>query len=251
MKIFSDEIVQARKSQLLITATVVIAIIAASTGIIREFVINDWLTRKENVACVPSTIEASLPFVYYQSAFHPVNQESKIKTFIEQYVHLTKDESMVDYHKLTNKDRYYDSAQFSKKYWTAMDQSLETEKKINMQRFTDSSETYRFLKENKVGWIFNIDTILVNGLTDAGAAVVTVRGEYQVSYDQAQVEVPHRLYGYKEVTYIVLLSTPSQTPDGQLLNKNGYYVIDSYERDISPVERIKLNELNSKFYMDR
>lgn len=251
MKIFTDEIIQARRNQFLITVTVVMGILAGILGVVREYSVNAWLARKENVACVPSTIEVALPFAYYQSTFHPVNQEAKIKQFIEQYVHLTKDESVVDYHKLSNKDRYWDSAQFSKKFWTAIDQSLEIEQKLNRQRFADSPETYRFLKENKVGWTFNIDTILPFGMTEAGAYVVQVRGEYQISYDQAQVEVPHRLYGYKEITYLVMTSVPSYAPDGQPLNKYGFYVIDSTERDVSPAERKKLNEQNYQMYLDR
>nr|BFD64822.1 hypothetical protein BdHM001_35030 [Bdellovibrio sp. HM001] len=215
----------------------------------REMVVNAWLAKKNNVSCVPATVTYGLPFAYYQSAAHPVQNDAEIKAFIEKYVRLTKNQSAVDYHQPTRKARY-SSVGLSKNLWEAIELSEGVEKKWNEKQYYLSSDTFRFLKEKNVGWIFNIDTILVEGIADAGAARVTVRGEYQITYDHAKVEVPHTLYGYKEIIYMVIIGSPTTDDDGNFYNRTGYFVIDSFERDLSPIERKILNNQNASFYLE-
>lgn len=240
MSIFADEVRRSNRTKTMLISLMVLAVAAGVLSMVKQQIVNQWISSKENVACVPSELETSVPAVYYQTSYHPVNNDTKIKNFVEQYVDLTKNESYVDYHALTKDARYIEQAKFSQRLWTAIDMSFGLEKSHNMEKYAKSSETYKFLKEKNIGWIFLIDAILIGGIDGSGVARVVVRGEYQLSPDQVRNDAPYRLYGYKEITYLVSIGAPSATEDGQAINKWGLYVIESFERDLSPIERNKL-----------
>jgi len=230
---------------------------AATLGVVREYAVNSWMAKKENVSCIPSSIDSALPFVYYQSSYHPVQEQTKIKNFIRQYVHLTRDESYVNHHRVS-KDGRYDNLKLSKGYLQAIDLSTGIEQAINKKRYADSNETFQYLKKNDLSWDFLIDAILVQGIDDAGAARVVVRGQYQITYDKARVDINNRLYGYKEITYIVMMGPPLELPRGDkstpgavYANKYGFYVVDSFERNLTPLERNDLNLKSSLEYIEK
>jgi len=253
--VFSDEIIRQRRFQLFLIFSIVAGLIAAILGIVREYAVNSWLAQKENVSCVPSTIESALPFVYYQSSYHPVQEQTKINNFIRQYVHLTRDESYINHHRIS-KDGRYDDQRLSKNYLQAVELSTGIEQAINKKRYIDSNETYQFLKKNDVSWDFLIDAILVQGLSDAGAARVVVRGQYQITYDKAKIDVDNRLYGYKEITYIVMIGAPIGLPpsmDGSpvYINRYGLYVADSFERNLTPLQQKELNDKAALEYIEK
>ena len=72
---------------------------------IKNYINERWAKNRDTVACVPET-ETHYPGVYIESAAHPINHDAKLKLFVEQYVHLTRDESIVDFHKLDKSGRY-------------------------------------------------------------------------------------------------------------------------------------------------
>ena len=73
---------------ILIIGCVVLFVLSVVKNIINE----KWARERNNVACIPVDTEITYPGVYLQSAAHPVNSEARLQSFMEHYVHLTKND---------------------------------------------------------------------------------------------------------------------------------------------------------------
>jgi hypothetical protein len=211
----------------------IIVIIALVQSVIKNYINERWAKNRDTVACVPET-ETHYPGVYIESAAHPINHDAKLKLFIEQYVHLTRDESIVDFHKLDKSGRY-DKARLSDSKWTAIYMSKGPEKIINQMNFSKSTDRMFFLEREKLGLVFLIDEILLMPVPMSLNTAVIVRGQYESIYDSAEAKnksLPPEFLGYKEIRYIVETSFPESNVKNDWENKDGFYVIWSSERDV-------------------
>jgi hypothetical protein len=245
---FSREMTIIKRTQFLAIAAMAAGAIALSLSTVKSFLLNRWVSKRENVACVPADAEYTHPVVYRQTFSHPVDSDAKLKTFVEQYVHLTEDESIVDYHAVTTHERY-DKAKLSKNKWQAIEMSTGLEKINRMRSYGDSNELYRMISDGGVGWNFLIDEIIIHGIPQTGPILAIVRGQYQVTYDKAKVDLPHKLWGYKELRFIIIQGAPSKDAAGNYLNKTGLFVNWSQSEDISPEDREKLTNADKDVYL--
>ena len=246
---FNNEMSAIKRAQFLAIAAIAAGAVALSLSAVKSWAQNRWVAKRENVACIPADVDFSHPMVYRQSFTHPVNTDARIKTFVEQYVHLTQDESIVNYHSVTTAQRY-DKAKLSKSKWQAIEMSTGLEKMNLMKLYGDSHELFRLIADSGIGWKFLIDDIVVYGNPDVGSILVTVRGQYQVTYDQAKrPDVPHKLFGYKELRFIVVQGSPTKDAQGNFLNKTGFFVVWSQEDDASPEAKESLTKQPSDIYL--
>lgn len=233
---FNQEMKEIKRAQALAIAALTAGTIALCLSMIKSYMLDRWARKRENVACVPVDVQYSHPLVYRQSFINPVEIDAKVKLFIEQYVHLTRNESIVNYHSLSNNERY-DKAKLSKNKWKAIEMTSGLEKMQVMKAYGDSSTLYKMIAESGVGWNFLIDDIIIYGIPQSGPLLVAVRGQYQITYDKAKVDLPHKLFGYKEIRYLVVQGVPTKDASGNYLNKTGLFVTWSSEEDISPDDR--------------
>jgi hypothetical protein len=188
--------------------------------------------------------------VYRQTFSHPVEQDARLKTFVEQYVRLSQDESAINYFSTTTADRY-EKAKLSKAKWQAIEMASGLERVNAMKAYGDSSELYRMIAESGIGWKFLIDEILIADTPKNGPIFAIVRGQYQVTYDKAKVDLPHRLWGYKEIRLLIVEGSPTRDADGNYLNKTGLFVNWSQVEDISAAGREKLTKQPADVYLKR
>ena len=246
---FNNEMTQIKRAQFLVISALAAGAVALSLSAIKSYVQNRWVTQRENVACVPSNVDFSHPMVYRQSFVHPVNADARIKTFVEQYVHLTQDESIVNYHSITTAARY-DRTKLSKSKWQAIEMSTGLEKMNLMKAYGDSSDMYRLMADSGVGWKFLIDDIVIYGIPKSGPILAIARGQYQVTYDQAKrPDVPHKLFGYKEIRMTIVQGAPTKDAEGNFLNKTGLFVNFVSEDDASPERKESLTKQPSDIYL--
>lgn len=247
---FNSELTQIKRAQFLAIAAISVGAIALSLSAIKGWAQNRWVAKRENVACVPADVEFNHPMVYRQSFSHPVHFDAQIKTFLEQYVHLTMDESIVNYHAITTNERY-DKTKLSKSKWQAIELSAGIEKMNLMKAYGDSHELFKLISESGVGWKFLIDDIEVFGSPKTPILGV-VRGQYQVTYDQAKrPDIPHKLFGYKELRFLIIQGAPTKDAEGNSLNKSGFYVTWAQEDDVSPENKETLSNKPSDFYLEK
>lgn len=243
---FQEELVRNRRQQMMITLLVTVSIICALSFVARSMVSSYWLEKKDSVACIPDRIDAPSPMVYFQSAYHPAQEDSKMKQFVLDYVRFTKNESFINQHKIKN--NRYDDLMLSKSLLAAVDLSVGVERMINQRRFKESSNQLKFLKENKVSFDFLVKSIIVQGIQGSGAARVIVRGKYQAAFDGAQIDMPTRYLGEREITYIIT-AADSVEDEQRTQNKYGYYVIDSFEVMLQPAKAKELDSRARKSYL--
>jgi hypothetical protein len=206
-----------------------------------------WSLNKDTVVCVPLEQEYNLPFVYRQSSLHPVRSDAIIKKFAQEYIGLTRDESIVNYYAVSNNARYSDAMLSSNKY-RAMFLSIDMELKKNTDQFYKSSETVQILKANKSGWTFHIDDIIVRTSGFGDEYYIDIHGEYEITMDNAKTDLPHTLYGKKKISLFVVTSAPSEDK-GEYINKYGLYVAWSAERNLSPAEYEENSKKTSEDYI--
>lgn len=245
---FNNEMKEIKRAQTLAILALSAGIVALSLSTVKSFLLDRWVRKRENVACVPVNVNYVHPFVYRQNFMNPVEIDAKLKLFVEQYVHLTQDESIVNYHSVTNNERY-DKAKLSKNKWQAIEMASGLEKVQAMKAYGDSNTLYKMIAESGVGWKFLIDDIIVYGAPRSGPILVTVRGQYQVTYDKAKVDIPHKLFGYKEIRYLILQGAPTKDADGNYLNKTGLFVTWSSQEDMSPEDREISAKRSQKSYL--
>jgi hypothetical protein len=239
---------QIKRTQFLAVLAISAGIIALSLSTVKNFALNRWASKRENVACVPVDGEYTHPMVYRQTWSHPVEQDAKLKTFVEQYIHLSQDESAVNYYSVTTADRY-DKAKLSKAKWQSIEMTVGVEKQNAMKSYGDSNELYRLIAESGVGWKFLIEELIIEGNPSNGPILAVVRGQYQVTYDKAKVDLPHKLWGYKEVRLIIVQGSPTKDSEGNYLNKTGYFVSFSQVEDISADAREKITKQPADVYL--
>lgn len=224
-------------------------LIALGLSFVKNVVVENWALKRDNVACVPADVDFSHPIVYRQSVQNPINEDALLKTFIAQYVHLTQDEQIIDYHKINPSERYKDS-QLSLSKWAAIDMSVGVERALNMKKYSESSDVFYTLKQNNMGWLFLVDDILLFGVPNTGNILAIVRGQFQVTYDNIKADLPPRLWGYRELHYILVQGFPQKnTKTDQYTNKSGWQVSWSAVQPISPAEKEKLSLRNADFYL--
>lgn len=225
--------------------------IAAITWLARGVVVEHWATTRDLTACIPAETDSSFPMVYQLNSSHPVDDRTKMTSFIEKYVHLTEDEQIVDYTRVTQDSRY-DKTKLSSSLWQATGMSLNKEKTLNMKKYADSYEVYRILDQGNVGWVFLIDSILTQGVEESGYTVVVVRGHYQQTFDRVKLDLPAQLWGYKEIRYFVQQGSPVFEGEGvnqRAINRWGYYVAWSMKETIPQEVAQRLRERDSRYYM--
>lgn len=239
-------------------------------SILKNTINEKWARERDNVACIPADTEITYPGVYLQSAAHPVNVEARVQSFIEEYVHLTRDDQIVDYHKLAT-DKRYDKARLSDTKWKSIFMSKEIERDLNMLRYIESYDRYQELNRDRKSIIFLIDEILTFPVPLTNSTVVIVRGQYEGIYDQGDNKgktLPPDFLGYREIRYIVQQSFPRvkidrETEKKEIIaelnkkrgkdqkvniknigfeNKFGLYVVWSEEKVLNAGEKLKLEE---------
>jgi len=201
---------------------------------------------KRKVVCIPTKNEFPTPMVYHQTVFSESNHDVKIKLFIEEFVRAKYDESIVNYHALsTNRE-----VSLSQNILKAIDMAKHDEKQRLMKKYARSDETFRLLKRGNVGWVFLIDDIIVYPMPEAGVLLAKVRGEYQVTYDSVKVDLPSELWGYKEITLLISQGHESEDEKGEIINKQGLYVVDSNIENLSLAQKTRYTKRNHKFYLE-
>lgn len=230
----------------------VLAMIMGGLALVSSFVKNifteKWAKNRNKVACIPADINSPLPLVYHQTSSHPVYNDSEIKAFVEEYIHATLDEQIVDYHKATNNKRY-DNARLSRKKWKAIEMSCCAEKASNFKRYAESNEVFYTLQQGNMGWIFLIDDIMIIPGQRSGAVVAVVRGEFQVTYDRVKADLPPRLWGYREITLIINEGLPIEDTKDNIINKFGYYVAFSSMQTLTPKQKANRTQRNYDYYL--
>lgn len=248
---FQNELAIIRRTQFLAILAVAAGIVAVSLMTVKSFVLNRWADNRENVACVPADVEYTHPYVYRQSFINVVDNDARLKTFVEQFVHLTQDETNINYQSLTTADRY-DSAKLSKSKWRAIEMASGLAKADLMRSYGDSHELYKLIEETGVTWKFLIDDIIISSVPTGGPILAVVHGKYQVTYDKAKIDLPHKLWGYKEIRLILAQGSPTKDAKGNYLNKTGIFVNWFQVEDISPdvYEKITTSPADSYLKQD-
>lgn len=236
-----------QRSKFLMTVAIVIGVVSLLLSIVKNMVTNHWALNRDNVACIPAETEQSHPIVYRQTTMHPAAQDALLKSFVESYVHLTLDEQIVDYHQVSNSENYKD-AKLSKSKLTAIEMSTGIEKALNMKKYSQSNELYYSLKKGNLGWVFLIDDILIHGVPESGSVLAVVRGEYQVTYDKAKADLPHQLWGYREIHLLINQGIPTENSSGAYNNKYGWFVTWSATQTLTPDQKEKLSERTFDYY---
>lgn len=225
---------------------ILVALILSFT---KNLVVENWALRRDNVACVPADVDFSHPLVYRQSTYNPINEDALLKTFITQYVHYTQDEQIIDYHKINPSERYKDT-QLSLSKWASIDMSVGVERALNMKKYSESSDVFYTLKKNNMGWIFLIDDIILSGVPKTGNVLAVVRGQFQVTYDNVKTELPPKLWGYRELYFILVDGFPvKDSKTEKYVNKTGWRVSWSSAQVLTPAQKEKLNSRNSDYYL--
>lgn len=238
-----------KKIQGIMAISIILVIIALLSSVIKNVVLERWLSQKEFVSCIPADVSNTHPFTYHQTINNPVQSDALIKSFVEEYVHLVYNEQIVDYHQVTDHDRYKNSNNSEAKR-KAMNMSAGPELGLNERRYVDSNEVFYRLQKSNMGWIFNIDDILVFPGQNNGATLIIVRGSYQVTYDKVKVDLPSSLWGYREVVLLVQQMMPTEDKEGDV-NKNGLFVTYSTENILTPAKKTELDDKAYNYYLQR
>ncbi len=239
-----------KRSAAIMSLALGIGILSLGLSVLKNVVTERWLAQKNKVACVPADVEHSHPLVYHQTASNPIQSDAYLKTFVEEYIRLTQNEQIVNYHQLSQNKRY-EKARLSQAKWQAIEMSTDMEKALNMQRYAESNEVFHELDKSNIGWVFLIDDILLFPAPNTGATMVVVRGEYQITYDKVKVDLPPRLWGYKEIQLLLIQAPPSLDSKDQYLNKYGVYVSWSNITDLTPDQKERYSKRSRDFYLMR
>jgi len=223
----------------------VLGAISLVSMIASSLVIKKWAQERNIVACVPADVEHAFPQVYRQTAFNPTTNEALVKSFVYEYVSLTQNEQIIDYHRLTNNSRYKYNL-LKKSLEQAINMSLGPAEKINMRRLEESPNVYERLKKGNYGWVFLVDDILLKFLPETGLYMAVIRGHHQVTYDRAKnPDIPHDLWGYKEI-HLLIQKGESR---GDSVNKYGLYVSQEWVYDIDAKTKRKYDSKVQDHYL--
>lgn len=227
---------------------IVLTAIVFVLSVVKNLVNEKWASEKSQVACIPD-IETNYPNVYIQSAAHPINNDAKLQSFIEKYVHFTRDKQVIDFHKLVKEKSgeigRYDKARLSDSLWKAIFMAKGPEKILREKSFAESSDFFRYLDQEKMGIVFLVDEIIVMPAHAGQITPVIVRGQYEQIFDTADASkkaLPPEFLGYKEIRYFVETSFPMVDKNNEWENKNGFYVVWSDERTLPGSEMFSLQQ---------
>lgn len=237
-----------KKTNALLTFAIILGVLALGASVFKNIITENWAKSRNTVACIPAESEYAFPIVYHQTSAHPIPNDALVKSFVEEYIHLTLDEQIVDYHKVTNNQRYND-ARLSQSRWQAIEMSCCAEKALNLQRYTESNEVFYTLKQGNMGWVFLIDDILIMPGQKNGATLAVVRGEFQVTFDKVKVDLPPRLWGYREITLLINEGVPVEDTKGNFVNKYGMFVAWSSMQTLSPEQKESRANRNHEYYL--
>jgi len=245
-----DNIRDLKKLQSYIILALVVASISLLASIVKNAITERWAKSRDMVACIPAEVDQAYPLVYAQSAYHPIQSDAMVKSFVDQYIHNTLDEQVVNYHAISKNGRY-DNTRLSESRLKAIEMSVSDspERALNMKKYADSQDTLQLLKKCDCGWVFLIDDIILIPNVKSGKTVAVVRGEFQVTYDRVKSELPDQLWGYREITLLLEQGIPTQDTKDNYLNQNGIFVFWSFSRILTGSEREKLSERNFDYYM--
>lgn len=239
------EIEDIKSNRSVIKIIIAVTFVTATLTFVKDILVENE-ARSRAVACIPTLNEQAFPIVYHQTVYNQSNHDAKIKTFVEEFVRLKYNESIVDYHAIsTNRD-----VSLSRNLLSALEMSQFEEKAELMKMYSSSDETYGILKKANAGWVFLVDDMIIHNMPESGYLIARVRGEFQVTYDQVKVDLPADLWGYKEIVLIISQSLPTEDSKGEPINPYGYYVISSRSESLSLQKKRKLTERNHDFYIE-
>lgn len=238
-----------KSAKTMMMISIVLTILAFGLSTVKDLVTERWALKKQNIACIPADVDHSFPLVYRQTAMNTTEQDALLKSFVYNYIHLTQDDQIIDYHAVSNTERLKD-AMLSKARWAAIQMSQGTEKALNMQKYSESSDKYVTLKKGNMGFLFLVDDIILHGIPQSGSILAVVRGEVQLTYDNTKTDLRNRFWGYKEIYLVINQGIPTTNPkDDSYENKYGWYVTWSSTQDLTPDKKEKLGERNSDYYL--
>lgn len=238
-----------KSAKTMMMISIVFTILAFGLSTIKDLVTERWALKKQNIACIPAGIDHSFPMVYRQTAMNTTEQDALLKSFVYNYVHLTQDDQIIDYHAISNSERLKNSM-LSRSRWAAVQMSQGMEKGLNMQKYSESSDKYATLKKGNMGFLFLIDDIIIHGIPQSGSILAVVRGEVQLTYDNTKTEQRNRSWGYKEIYLVINQGIPQTNPkDDSFENKYGWYVTWSSTQDITTDRKEKLSDRDSSYYL--
>lgn len=249
-----QETKEIKKTRSRVYLLIVLMAIALLQSVFKNYINEKWAKERDTVACIPE-VETHYPGVYLQSAAHPVNEDAKLQNFMEQYVLLTRNEEVTDFHKVLNsKNKIYDKARLSKPKYQAIFMSDGTERKLNELKWAKSTDVYNYLQQEKMNIVFLIDSIETRPVPAGMWIPVVVRGQYEAIYDKSDKNtktLPAKFLGYREIRYMVKRGFEQTDEEDNIENKYGYYVVWSQERTLNPGEKRKLFEQSREFFLQR
>ena len=238
-----------KSAKTMMMIAIIFTIIAFGLSTIKDMVTERWALKKQNIACIPADIDHGFPMVYRQTAMNVTEQDALLKTFVYNYIHLTQDDQILDYHAISNSERLKD-AMLSKSRYAAIQMSLGPERALNMKRYEESSEKFTTLKKGNMGFLFLIDDIIIQGIPHTGSVQAVVRGEIQLTYDTSKSDQRNRLWGYKQIFLTLNQGIPQTNPkDDSYENKYGWYVTWSVTQDVTSDQKEKFSDRSSDYYL--
>lgn len=209
-----------------------------------------WEYNRSLAICVPEE-PTTFPLIPYLPALNIENDDAKLFTFVEKYLKNVYSESITDYHRPTNLSRY-DTAYLKLPLQQAIYMSEEEARVQNKLQFANSDRIIEELRRCNCGWVFNIHAIeSVNRIKANGHTYVTAIGEFQATFDQVKVMLPHRLEGLYRI-HLVVKQLPARRGDNnEFTNEYGLFVVHQEKERIPYDQRQKvLNEaFNRGFFV--
>lgn len=238
-----------KRAQSIMILAITLGILALGMSVFKNIVTERWLSQKNTVACIPSDVEHAHPLVYHQTAANPVQSDAFVKSFVAEYIRLTENEAVIDYHQLSQNQRY-DKAQLSQAKWKAIEMSVGAERALNMDKYSNSKDIFKVLDQGDMGWVFLIDDILLFDGHNTGTTLAVIRGEFQVTFDKVKVDLPPRLWGYREIHLLINQGVPLESSNGEnYVNQYGLYVSWSNTNILTPEQKDKMSERNANYYL--
>lgn len=221
-----------------------ILLLVISLGVISlGFSSNTWRDRKNDAYCYPVKVDQHFPLVHFMPSTTAQENSAKLYNFILKYIQLTKDRSLENFRRgLTEKTQNVATSEYT---LAAISYSRGPERQKNVNDFYKSSEEFFEIKESQIGYRFNVEGIeYIKSAPGNNTIIISVVGEYQV--DEGNESKKSELWGYRRVTYRIVQGAPLEDTkvENRFFNKDGYYVFDSYEENISQREWDELSDIN-------
>ncbi len=203
-----------------------------------------WLDNRKEGYCRPENTVAYPMIPYLPSSTHE-DVDSRLFNFVEDYIHWTYNEKIVDFHRPSSLSRRA-TAYLQEPLQKSVLYSKGTAKAENMRKYTNSQSTYIRLKKCNCGFLFNInaiESIIKSKYTDIFH--VTVLGEFQLTGDRQYNNENHSLWGFKRIWLTIVMDRSETNSKGDTVNPDGFYVsyqqvedVDYYKKDLL-MEKIK------------